>query len=201
MDETCQAWRSKSTILPLLYSGQAVLIRFAFSASILSRRKGELPAVSLRKMGRPRFRTPTANDLGSGMRNSKIRDDDLQKCCQRGLDQHQLNFSFAIHSTSSPAFSVSLYHLRLAMLSSSRSINWADGSSSCAASKVSGEGFHIRTLCIFHLLASCRAILSMEAVARTSSLLDLFWIAVCPMWATGSSLFELISPSMTIRRM
>lgn len=123
MDETCQAWRSKSIILPLLYSGQAVLITFAFSASILSRRKGGLPAVSLRKMDRPRFRTPTANDLGSGMRNSKIRDDDLQKCCQRGLNQHQLNFSFAIQSTSSPAFSVSLYHLRLAMLSSSRSIN------------------------------------------------------------------------------
>lgn len=31
----------------LLYSDQAVLITFAFSASILSHRKGELPAVSL----------------------------------------------------------------------------------------------------------------------------------------------------------
>lgn len=77
MDETCQAWRSKSIILPLLYSDQAVLIMSAISASILSRRKGELPAVSLRTMGRARFGTPTASDLGSGMRNSKIREDDM----------------------------------------------------------------------------------------------------------------------------
>lgn len=123
MEEICRAWRSKSIKRPFLYSIQAVLINFAFSANILSRQGGELPAASLRKLGLQRFRTSTVNYPGSGMRNSRIRDDDLQKCCQRGLNQHQLNLSFATHSTSSPAFNVSLYHLRLAMLSSSRSIN------------------------------------------------------------------------------
>lgn len=113
--------------------------------------------------------------------------------------QHQLYLSLATQFKSRPSSGLSPCHLRLVILSFSRSIIRADGQSSRAARTVQGVGFHSQTCCIVHSAASHCAMDRTDAAASTCSLLEPFRSTSLPSNPVFGPL-KSASPSITKRK-